>query len=331
METKCVQTPVPKRLRDYTNKKTVYTLNKSTTGVDTQLILDDLCKTKQIVKLLKYCIISAQIKEKPETAPLSAWLIAPSEHNKTRILLKFKKTAKVFTIESLSEKPLNKLIKKQDKKQTIYHLVVLDLERILAHRYSIFKAVFGTLLNLLDEGVQASLYYGQTYFLKNRIKMGIMTAMTPDIFKQHFGTWNKTGQLTRILPISWIYSDSTRNDIHSYIRKELPKIVDETTAIIKRRGKQEVIINNEDIACAVQYLSEQITERLRRFHVVRQTKYGIYNVYFNIEGFRLHKMLRLLIKAICYDKGRNEVNYEDLMELKELSDYIRLPDNPKEV
>jgi len=304
-------------------------LHQNSSGVYT--ILDDLYKTKQIVKLIKYSIISAQIKEEPPTAPLSPWLIAPTEHNKTRILLKFLKALHTSTIENLSNKPLNELIKEQDKKQTVYHLIVLDLERALANRYGVVQPVFGTLLNLLDEGVQMSLYYGQIYHLKHRIRMGIITALTPEIFKQHFGTWNKTGHLTRILPISWKYSDSTRNDINRYIRQELPKIVDETTAHIERRGKQTVTINNSDVACGIQLLSEQLTERLRKFYVTRQTKYGKYKVYFTIEGFRLHKMLRLLAKAIAYDKDRNDVNYEDFAELKELSDFIRLPDNPKEI
>ena len=336
MEASPVKKPVEVRGNSSTRKveiprtfKTSLKLNQNIIGDSTNL--DDLYKTKQIVKIIKYSIISAQIKEQPPTAPLSPWLIAPTEHNKTRILLKFLKALYTAIIENLSDKPLNKLIKEQDKKQTVHHLIVLDLERVLAHPSVVSKAVFGTLLNLLDEGVQTSLYYGQTYHLKHRIRMGIITALTPEIFKQHFGTWNKTGHLTRILPISWKYSDSTRNDINRYIRQELPKIIDETTASIKRRGKQTVTINNPDVACAIQLLSEQLTERLRKFHVTRQTKYGKYKVYFDIEGFRLHKMLRLLAKAIAYDKDRNEVNYEDLAELKELSDFIRLPDNPKEV
>jgi len=311
------------------NSEFVIKLTQNTSGVYT--ILDDLYKTKQIVKIVKYSIISAQIKEEPPSAPLSPWLIAPTEHNKTRILLKFLKAPHTATIENLSNKPLNRLIREQDKKQTVYHLIVLDLERALANRYSVVQSVFGTLLNLLDEGVQMSLYYGQTYHLKHRIRMGVMTGLTPQIFKEHFGTWNKTGHLTRILPISWKYSESTRNDINRYIRQELPKIVDETTATIKKRGKQTVTINNPDIASGIQVLSEQLTERLRKFHVIRQTKYGKYKISFNIEGFRLHKMLRLLAKAIAYDKGRNEVNYEDFLELRELCDFIRLPDNPKEI
>lgn len=296
---------------------------------DSALPQTDLYKVEKITSLIKYAIISSQITEEPKQAPLSTWLIAETEHNKTRILLKFRKAPYTLMVENLSEKPLNELLKEQDKKQTVHHLIILDFERILAHKHTTVKAVFGTLLNLLDEGCKTSLFYGQSYQLKHRIQMGVITAVTPEIFRKHFGVWNQDGTLTRIIPITYEYTDSTRMEINRYIAQTLPVLVDNTTAKIKRRGHQKIEINNPDIASAIQFFADQVTERLRKFYVARRTKNGIYRVGFNIVGFRMHKMLRLLAKSIAYDRGRNEVNYEDLSELKEFCSFIGLPNEPK--
>jgi hypothetical protein len=294
----------------------------------------DLYKTEKIASIIKYAITSTYIKQQPNEnpiAPLSVWLIAPPEHNKTRILLKFKKAPNTIILESLSSKPLNDLIREQDKKQTVHHIILLDFIRVLEHKSPVVNALVGTMLNLLDEGVSKSLFYGQELELKHRIQMGLITAITPSIFKRHFSNWNKLGTLTRCLIVSWQYSESTKNEIMEYIRKGLPAEIDDTIATIKRRGKQTVTINNPDIACAIKLLTEDLVKKLSTFSIRKHVGKSTYSEHFQIEGFRLQKMLRLLIKAIAYSRNRNEVNYEDLAELKELCDYIRMPDNPKEL
>jgi hypothetical protein len=78
-------------------------------------------------------------------------------------------------------------------------------------------------------------------------------------------------------------------------------------------------------------LNDEVTRRLLTFYVTRHIGKSSYKIFLDLKGFRLQKMLRLLIKSIAYDRGRNEVNYEDLATLKEMCTLIRFPNDPKEI
>jgi len=287
-----------------------------------------LYRTQQIALLVRYALISHFVNR--TIAPLSLILIAPPEEDKTRILLKFQKMPNTKTIENLSSKPLNQLIMKQDEKQTIHHLIILDFIRTLQHKATVVDAVIGTLLNLIDEGVQENLFYGEEFKLKHRVQMGIITAITPPLFRKHFPRWNENGAISRFIPCSYEYTPDTIHEVNRYISLNLPVEVDKTLEQVKRRGKQTITINS-DISAAIMLLTEEVTERLLKFYVTRYAGKRQYRIYLDLKGFRLQKMLRLLAQSIAYDRGRNEVNYEDLATLRELSELIRFPNDPKAI
>lgn len=294
-------------------------------------INDGLGKTRIFAMFMRYCLISSYIKR--DIAPLSCMLIAPPEENKTRIMLTFIKFPNAVHPVDVSMKPLRDLIREQDKKQTVYHIIVPDFITTVYHKASVVDAVLGTLLGLLDEGVDENLFFGEVFKLEHKIQMGIITGITPPLFRKHFRKWNENGFITRMFPISYKYSETTCSEISTFISKALPVIINKTISKIKQRGIQEININ-DDIGSYIKILSEDITLRLRTFYIISTaSKKGKtpYKIYFEIQGFRLQKMLRLLCKSITYDRGRNEANYEDLATLRELADLIRLPDNPKEV
>jgi hypothetical protein len=209
---------------------------------------DRLYNTKKIAKLVKYCLISTFTKT--TLAPLSLFLIAPTESNKTKILLLLKKFPYTETIENLSAKPLNKLIAKQEKQQEIFHIIILDFIRLLQQKSKTCDAVISTLLNLTEEGSQESLFYGQEYKLKRRIKIGIITGITPQLFKKHFAKWNENGAMTRWFFCSYLYSNDTKNTIKTFISKNLPYMVDDVIVKVKKHGRKEIPIN-QDIARAL--------------------------------------------------------------------------------
>jgi hypothetical protein len=279
--------------------------------------------------LVKYVLISMLIQT--DLAPLSLFLIAPTESNKTRILLLFKKFPHVKTLDNMSAKPLNDLIAKQEHRQNVFHLIILDFIRLLQQKGKTADAVIGTLLNLTEEGAQESAFFGQEYKLKNRLKMGILTGITPALFRKHFAKWNENGAMTRWLFCSYRYSSTTIEAVKTYISKNLPYMVADVITRVKQYGKRSIPIN-PDISAGIRLLSDQVEERLKTFYVIRMHGSNITKIYLEMQGFRLQKMLRLLIQCIAYDRGRFDgVNYEDLEELKRMCDLIRLPDNPKEI
>ena len=204
---------------------TLNTQSTTSESISRQLIL--------IINFLKYCILSYKISQKDTLdpiAPLSAWLIAPVENWKTQILLliakmfeRWKKNNPIYVEDNLSAKPLAKLIKIQGTKlhQTKYFIFILDLNRTLEGNPRVVKSLFGTLLNLLNEGCKRSDYFGQGYRLKHRVQMGLITAIVPPLFMNHFETWNTGGLLTRVFWISYHYGEDTRLRAQDAIAKEV--------------------------------------------------------------------------------------------------------------
>jgi hypothetical protein len=249
------------------------------------------------------------------------------------MLVKLKESLSTRTTVDVSTKPLNDLIKEQGERkygQRIFHIIIPDFCKTVLHSSHVIDAVIGTLLGLMDEGIDRNMFYGQQYSLNFKVRMGLITGITPPLFKRYFRKWNTSGLLTRPFIISYHYSDDTIKEIQSYIRDDLPFAINETVARIRKKGKKDISINS-DISAAIQLLNEEIVKRLKTFYVSCNVGKTSYKIYLEIQGFRMHKMLRLLAKSIAYDHDRDAVNYEDLAELKDLADLIRLPDNPKEI
>lgn len=137
--------------------------------------------------------------------------------------------------------------------------------------------------------------------------------------------------MTRWLFCSYHYTDDTINTVKTFISKDLPYMVNDVIVKVKQHGKKEISIK-PDISAAIRLLSDEVEKRLKTFYVIRMHGNNAVKVYLDMQGFRLQKMLRLLIQCIAYDREHfNGVNYEDLEELKAMCDLIRLPDNPKEI
>lgn len=288
--------------------------------------IDGKNRTEPIKNILKKSLISPFV-ERDGLAPLSMMLIAPTESNKTRLLLSFpeKTIPHVKVIENLSAKPLNRLIAQQDKKQEIFDIIILDYNRTLEAKTPVVTALTGTELNLTDEGCKESLYFGQKYKLHNRIQMGIIGGITPELFNKHFPTWNKNGLLTRRFPISWHYSETTRKDIQDSIAFNLKSDIEQTAVKIRKYGKKDIPIDN-NMSAAIEIETEKLRDRLLQFYVAKNSFGKEYKVFYNCEGFRLQKMLRLFAKCIAYDnKHFDGVNFEDLRELQRLVEYIGFP------
>jgi hypothetical protein len=254
-------------------------------------------------------------------------LIAPPESNKTSILKQFEgiKNAK-YTID-LSNKPLTEFLKNASKDK-YYHLIIPDFIKIVRHNQFIVNSVIATLNALIEEGVKFSMYYGQEIDLKKNVKCGIITSITPNLFRQQFRAWNDIGFLSRFLTVSYEYSNETRMEIMKLISGDGKESLDETLTKIRKTGQKEIKIGR-DIGEAVRLYTDEIVKKLKTYHVTVTKGPVQYKIFMDLQGFRLQKQMMLLARCIAFDRGLEEVNYECLGELKTLMEYIGLPDEPK--
>jgi hypothetical protein len=286
-----------------------------------------LFKTESVEKLVRYALLTGAIKR--EISPLSIMLIAPPEHNKTSILKCFENSKNIAYSTDLSPKPLVEFLKKAaDEKY--YHLIIPDFIKVVAHNKVTAFSTITTLNAAIEEGIQNSLYYGQEIHLRKNVQVGLITSITPDLYKQQFKQWSDIGFLTRFIPVSYMYSNETRFNIMKMIEGCGGETLDEKLQKLKRTGQKDISIGS-DVSSGIALYVEQLVEKLNRYEVMTYVGQNRIKLKMNIQGFRLHKQIRLLAKAIAFDHGLDEVNYECLAELKNLIEYINVPSNPKEV
>ena len=185
------------------------------------------------------------------------------------------------------------------------------------------------LLNaLIEEGVKTSMYYGQEINLKHNVRCGLITSITPALYKQQFRQWNDIGFLSRFITVSYKYSEETRRAIMQLIAGNGKESFDSELTKMRKGGGKDIKIN-KDISAGLTLYAEELVKKLRGFHVVSEKGNARYKIFLDIQGFRLMKQLQLLIKAIAFDKNLREANYECLAELKDLLEYVSMPDMPK--
>jgi hypothetical protein len=287
----------------------------------------EVLKTPKVEKLVKYAVISGFLQREKEAPPLSLMLVAPPESNKTTILKQFDGMKNVFYTVDISSKPLIDFLKKAALEK-YHHIIIPDFIKVVSHNRNTVSAVVTTMNAMMEEGIRSSIFYGQEIDLKNNVKCGIITSITPKLYKEQFKTWNDIGFLTRFLTVSYEYSEETRLEIMRLISGDGLAPLDEELSKIRKAGKKSISINN-DISNGIMLYTDELVKKLKTFYVTSYYNNSPKKIFLDIQGFRLLKQMRLLSMAIAFERGLDAVNYECLTELKDLIDYIRMPDNPK--
>lgn len=282
-----------------------------------------MMKLEKIERLIELSLISGYIKD--DTAPLSLILIANPESGKTKMILKFDAPHTIETTD-LSSKPITEKIVPMLRNNELHHILIPDMIKILSHRETTTDSTVAFLNSLMEEGVKKSLFFGQTFEFKERKKCGIITALTFDYFYKVFRKWREIGFISRFIPISFSYGTDTILLINESIEKN---VIYSDMIKMKKIAKKKVEINKE-ISAYVNVESMKAIEQQREEKIVVSVQGGNQKrVPIKIYGFRFHKQMRKLIKAIALSHGRTSVNWEDAKEFKTLIDYVRLPKNPK--
>jgi len=263
-----------------------------------------MMKVDKIIELVRCVVMSGKIKNE---IPLSAIIIAPSESGKSEILSLFADSPNVVWANDLSSKPLvEKIIPKIEGGAT--HIMVPDFIKILLHNKMTSYSLITTLSSLTAEGLKDIYFYGMERNYNKLIRCGLITSITPEAFRRREKYWGEIGFMSRLIPITYKYSEKTKNEIHEYIKSGKYEKEVEKFKIPKRI---------KDVAINPDFEGELILAETR----LRNSLLG------NPTGFRLHKQLRVLAKAIAYPK--KVVQKKDVDKLKELSEFINF--NYKEI
>ena len=267
--------------------------------------------------------------------PLNILLIAGSECGKTRLLTQIS-CKKAYKTMDLSPKVIiNSIIPKLLSKE-IGFLVIPDMIQLLGHKKTTTGSTMGFINALIEEGIKDSDFFGLEFHLINTIKAGLLTAITSEEFKENAVKWNNIGFLHRILPISYDYTESTVNNIHKIISNGLLNEINEIT-IKTKDGEPKPISIPERYSSDIMLMSLKVADRFKdmtiRTYIGSKDRNAI-KVKFDVKGFRIHDRLRQLARAICFidsKQKRKEVNSDDIIKLREISEVFNFPNTKMKI
>jgi len=282
-----------------------------------------MIKLDSIKKLMECAVISGYLKDEQ---PISLFLIGRPESGKSELIKVMRDFPNTFYTNDLSYKGCVDYVLPEVENNKISHILIPDFINIVSHKKA--AATLVPLLNsLMSEGLKDLKIYGTKKEYRDPLFCGVITGITKEIFDKKIIYWRNIGFLTRMLVVTYGYTQLTKMAIHEYIRSgnynNRIKPGADLTNIDKFRLRGLSVEIPKDIARAVQILSSNISE-INGYYIVRRGTYN-WRVDLRTYGFRLHKNLRSLIKAICLYRTNLEgncVTEEDLITLEEFVKFM---------
>lgn len=279
-----------------------------------------------IQKLLESAVLTGFVKNKYRSTSLL--LIGEAESGKSELIELISEYPQTIYTSDLSSKPfIDNIMPKFDRGE-VSHILIPDFITPLSHRRA-SKSLISILNNFLAEGLKEVKFYGSVTEFNNKVSGSLITGVTKRIFENRIKSFRDNGFLSRILPVSYKYSELTQEKIHEYIKNEKylePLSLNSDFKNFKLNSFNVKI--PENIADKVKLIAQHIVDINKTYSVSRSNKKK-YNKKINNYGFRLHKQLRALIKGIALynldDPNPNNtiiVTEKDFRDLKELKKFI---------
>ena len=284
-----------------------------------------MLKLEKLERLIQLVLISGYIKD--NESPLSIIFIAEPESGKTQMILKFNAPHIIETTD-LSSKPIVEKIIPMLRNNELHHILIPDMIKIMSHRETTTDSTIAFLNALMEEGIKNNLFFGQSFEFKERKYCGIITALTFEYFYKVFRKWREIGFTSRFIPVSFRYTNETVLAINKIIMND---VFYKEIIKMKKIRKQKVSMSKE-ISSYINIKSKEIVDKQKKETIIIRVQGGKQKrIPIQIYGFRFHKQMRKLVKSIALSNGRNICDWTDVEEFNTLTEYIRLPSNPKEI
>ncbi len=276
-------------------------------------------KIADIIKLMECITLTSYLKDEK---PVSSLIIAEAESGKSELIKILKGYNKTMFINDLSFKPLTETLFPLIERGELKHILIPDFINVSQHKKSA-ENVIPILNSLMEEGVTQLSYYGSEKKFKTPLNCGLITGITKRYFDKHIIFWRQVGFLTRMLTVSFSYSASTVISINDSIRLEKQKVQQEVK-LKKIKNPVEIIIP-PNLAQQIQRTSEMVCIANASYISLGTDNSRTRKIDMKTYGFRLHKMMRTLLKAVCLYEGEGKrmvVEDKDLSILTQLLKFV---------
>lgn len=250
-----------------------------------------MIKIEELKELIKTILFSGYVSNEK---PLSAIFIADVGSGKSEMLNSFKVNDNIAYFTDVTYMGLIKLL---ENEKEIRHIVIPDFLKITMKKKSTTDNITSCFNAMMEEGLDKISMMGQSFDFKGK-NVGLITATTKDSFAQYKKRWKSMGFLSRMLIISYRYSEKTKEEIFRYIynREYLND---------NNKSKENMPLRNVHIK-----LKPELAKMLRE----KRT------------DFRNQKQLQTLAMARCLMDNRTklEVTKKDIQKINSFKKFINL-------
>lgn len=250
----------------------------------------NLIRMEPILKIIQAVIWTGRISQEN---PVSLCLIARQESAKSQAILYFSATPTLRCFSDITAKPLSSMRNDIEMKK-LRHIVLLDLVRVMTHGKGVASRTLQSLAGLMEEGQATTADAGGVQEWKGMPKIGVIMAVTPEYYLRSRGAWRATGFITRFLRLWFEYSNDTRDLVHNAISEG---------ASLSEPISESLPEDGQIVELGVKQ-AEAITSLAHQFAELEATY-----------GFRFHKQMRTLAKALALIDGKREVSDKHIRQL----------------
>jgi hypothetical protein len=151
-----------------------------------------------------------------DCVPISIILVGPPGTGKSKIILQFSAPSLMKTNDVTSAGLAD--IVGDDKDNNVRHVIVPDFNIVVSHKASTSNLTIASLLTLMSEGI-LRIDDGRRKKELVHAPLGIITAMTREIYEEHAIRFRKLGIGRRFVPLFFGYSFPTTKKIMDSIQK----------------------------------------------------------------------------------------------------------------
>lgn len=263
-----------------------------------------------IEEILKLTLYSAYIAD--EEQPISLLLCANAEAGKSEQVKKSVQLDHVLIYSDVTAYGILQNYGDAIMKRNIRHILIPDLITPMSKRWETASSFISFLNMLIAEGIIEIRTYAFSKKFQQPVKCGMIACITPSELHDKRHKWLGMGFMSRVLPVSWDYTDKQQLEILKYIAMrnyQLEKLWSFKFPIDDIKVKLPYDLAMRMIDISLNYCKDSARDSQKLY------------------GFRYQKHLQRLMIASAIADGRDIVNQDDFDKTVQLSSFLNLKFN----
>lgn len=267
--------------------------------------------------------------------PMGVMLVSASGLGKSKTVFQYVQEPMVHRSDSLTSSGILSILEK-DLENQVKFILHGDFNEVLSHKQSVVALTSATLLSAMSDGL-VSVDDGRTNKKVKHEPVGVITALTRDMYVRNEKKWAALGLSRRFLFIFYSHSRPTKEIIQDAINEGIQANVPASQKFLEHfppKGKVNISIPKEH-ADRIQKYSEELSSIRSRYPAYVREKNGglkLKSIMREEEApYTTHHMLRSLACGHALKNKRAvEISVEDVNFVRDVLDFCNW-EQPKQI